>query len=82
MKKHLFTLSFSSLLLCAEQNLNPYTEHRTSTVIGDFVFISAKPSSQVSSITSTITFKKLYHPGIEQPEAYIKVIAFTVLQSL
>ena len=69
MKKHLFTLSFSSLLLCAEQNLNPYTEHRTSTVIGDFV-LSAKPSSQVSSITSPITFKKLYHPGMEQPEAY------------
>ena len=68
MKKQFLTLSFSSVLLCAEQNLTPYTEHRTSTVIDDFVF-SAKPSSQVSSITSTITFKKLYHPGMEQPEA-------------
>ena len=39
-----------------------------STVIDDFVF-SAKPSSQVSSITSTITFEKLYHPGMEKHDA-------------
>ena len=68
MKKQFFTLSLSSVWLFAAQNLNPYTEHLTSTVIDDFVF-SAKSSSQVSSITSTITFKKLYHPGMEQPEA-------------
>ena len=51
-------------------------------VIDDFVF-SAKPSSQVSSITSTITFKKLYHPGNYGTARCVKkVIAFTVLQSL
>ena len=66
--KEFFTLSLSSVWLCAEQNLNPYREHRTSTVIDDFVFW-AKPSSQVSSIPFTITSEKLYHLGMEQPDA-------------
>ena len=67
--KQFLTLSLSSVWLCAGQNLNPYTEHLTRTLIDDFVF-SSKSTSQVSSITSTMTFEKLYHTGtVEKPEA-------------
>ena len=67
--KQFLTLSLSSMWLCAGQNLNPYTKHLTRTLIDDFV-LSSKSTLPVSSITFTITFEKLYHPGtVKLPEA-------------
>ena len=58
--------SLFGVIMCRKK---PYTELLTRTLIDDFVF-SSKSTSQVSSITSTMTFEKLYHPGtVEQPEA-------------